>query len=125
MFTRKPKAPKPIDPIIPEIPKFISREARLLEMLEADRREHEGNIRICADLIAMRDRLEKSRESMLDMAAHCAAEIDFAAKQIANMIGCLQGDTTDLPAVISANPLPNGAAEPAQDEPRAIGFLPR
>jgi len=122
MFKRKPKQEVAIR-VTPELPHFISREAKLLEMLEADRREHEGNIRICSDLIALRDRLKKAAEYELEQGANRAAEFDFAAKTVEKMIDCLQGEAPDLQPVISASPLANGSAEASQDEPRAIGFL--
>lgn len=100
MFGRKKT---PAIKVTPIIPRMMSLEGQIASLAEQVRQDHEGNVRICADLIAIKSKLDKGAEMLLDQAAMHAAELDFASKQISKIIECLQGVEEQEPAPIKSN----------------------
>ncbi len=121
MFGRKKQKPAKAEP---ELPRWLNMEVGFANLAAQMQREKAGNVRICCDLIAIRDKLDKAAEAKVDQAAREAAELHNAARALDTMINCLQGETETEPLQLTSA-VSNGALTniPADDAPS--GFLAR
>lgn len=119
MFGRKKK---PAIKVIPAIPRKIGLRNRIAELAQEFDDDHAGNIRICSDLIAMRNEIDMLKAKMLKDAMDQADKMDFFSKTLNNMIDVLQSETPQEPLHV----LSNGGLVEEQIEAKpmqTIGFL--
>lgn len=119
LFNRSTKQVVRVQP--PTIPSDMSLENGAIDLLEQIRRNNNNHVRICSDLIAMRDRLDREAENILEQAAKQAAQLDFASKQATKMIEFLH---SEAPQQEQEPVVSNGMAQlegPSTTQP--IGFL--
>lgn len=117
MFKRKQVAR-----VQPTIPSKMALENGAMGLLEQIRRDHEGNIRICSDLIALRDDVDRTKAKVLKEAMENADKLDFFSIALGNMIACLQ---SEAPQQEQEPVLSNGMAqlEGPDSTTQTIGFL--
>lgn len=108
----------------PSIPSKMALENGAMGLLEQIRRDHEENIKLCSDLIVIKNWMEKAKAGVLKDAMEWADQYDFWLSKLNTMIGKLQ---SEAPQQEQEPVLSNGMAQlegPASTT-QAIGFLAR
>lgn len=119
-FGRKPR--KEIVKVEPAIPHKMALENGAANLLDQIRRDHQENIKMCSDLVVIRNWMEKAKADKLKDAMDWADQFDFWTKKIDSMLASLQDEPQELTPAVSQAKLTD-ESNGNRAEPAAIEFL--